>query len=133
MIAFVRGVIAAATASALMFRVAGSMSTSTGRPPRNAIEVAQDTKVKAGMITSSFAPMPPSRSAMSRAAVAEFVSSTVSRCRRAASIAWHCCVNEPPARSAPDSSASRIRACSSGVMLARLKGTGIRPRDDELV
>jgi hypothetical protein len=64
MIAFVRGVIAASTASGSMEPVVGSTSTNTGAALTFSTEVAVARKVYAGTITSSPLPTPIAASAI---------------------------------------------------------------------
>ena len=71
MIAFVRGVIAAATAAGSMHSVASSTSTKTGRAPARTITLAVAGQVSGVVMTSSrsSAPIPSARSARYIAAV----------------------------------------------------------------
>ncbi|TXT21923.1 MAG: hypothetical protein FD138_3921 [Planctomycetota bacterium] len=58
MIAFVRGVIAASTASGSTLNVTGSMSTNTGFAPSRQIELAVAKNVNGLVMTSSPGPTP---------------------------------------------------------------------------
>ena len=69
MIAFVRGVMAAAIRAGSMLNVVGSMSTYTGFAPRMAMVSAVATNVNGVVITSSPGPMPRAIIAIWRASV----------------------------------------------------------------
>ena len=69
MIAFVLGVIRAATSSGSRFMVAGSTSAKTGVAPRRAIDSAVAKKVNAGQMTSSPGPIPIASSTRTSASV----------------------------------------------------------------
>ena len=69
MIAFVRGVIAAAACAGSMLKVAGSMSTSTGVAPTRTIAPAVAKNENVVVTTSSPALMPSAISASSSASV----------------------------------------------------------------
>jgi hypothetical protein len=69
--AFVFGVIAAATWSRSRLKVRGSMSTNTGLAPHISTVEAVATKVKGVVMTSSPGPRPIARRAISSASVPE--------------------------------------------------------------
>jgi hypothetical protein len=71
MIALVRGVIAASSLSRSMLRVTGSMSANTGVAPTSRITLAVATQEIGVVMTSSPAPMPAIRSAISIVQVPE--------------------------------------------------------------
>ena len=74
--AFVRGVIAASTASGSMFAVAGSTSAKTGVPPAYSTAFADERNVIGVVTTSSPGPIPAASIAMWREAVAWAVQTT---------------------------------------------------------
>ena len=78
MIAAVRGVIAAATASGSRQKVSGSMSAKTGVAPTRRTALAVAAKENDGTITSSPGPMP---SAISVSCSAEVPELTATQCR----------------------------------------------------
>ena len=80
--AFVRGVIAFSTSASSRLQVSSRMSTNTGVAPRRTKAFAVETNVNDGMITSSPGPTPERIAAISKAAVQECVSSTLSTCIR---------------------------------------------------
>ena len=72
-----RALIAASISDSSRFKVSRRMSTKTGRAPRSKKALAVETKVNDGRITSSPGSRSQSRAAISRAAVQEWVSSTL--------------------------------------------------------
>jgi hypothetical protein len=122
MMARVRGVMAASTASRSMLRESSPTSTNTGRAPTRTITFAVATKLIAGVMTSSPAPIPQASSAISRPAVAEVWVRTGRPPRYADSSASSCATFGPLA-SHPPRSTSPTAAIVSASMLGRVKGS----------
>jgi len=100
--ALVRGVMAASISVSSMFIVSLRMSTKTGTPPRRTKALADDTKVKDGMMISSPGPISQRMAAISRAAVQECVRRAFPQPRVFSNHSWHLRVYGPlPERCPP--------------------------------
>ncbi|MCY1243760.1 hypothetical protein D9M69_277890 [compost metagenome] len=121
MIARVRGVIAASTASRSRLRVRGSMSTNTGRAPTAITTLAVATQVIGVVMTSSPGPISAMRSAISMVAEPLAKVRTARPPNRSESAASKACIFGPEVIQ-PDASTLPTSAMAAASISGRTKG-----------